>query len=76
VEKLAGSVKRENLQHAVDTMDYFYQINQPRIAKTYPGKKEEVTQVLDTTPSELLKENEQVDDQELDKLESNMKGLK
>jgi hypothetical protein len=57
-------------------MDYFYQINQPRIAKTYPGKKEEVTPELDTTPSESPKENEQVDDQELDKLESNMKGLK
>ena len=76
VEKLAGSVKRENLQHAVDTMDYFYQINQPRTAKTYPGKKEEVTPITDLSSSALPKENEQVDDQELDTLESNMKGLK
>jgi hypothetical protein len=57
-------------------MDYFYQINQPRTAKTYPGKKEELTPVLDTTPSESPTKIEQVDDQELDKLESNMKGLK
>jgi replication initiation and membrane attachment protein len=76
VEKLAGSLKRENLQHAVDTMDYFFQINQPRTAKVYPGKKEETTPTADTNPLPLPKENEQVDDQELDTLESNMKGLK
>jgi hypothetical protein len=57
-------------------MDYFYQINQPRTAKTYPGKKEEVTPITDVSSSALPKENEQVDDQELDTLESNMKGLK
>lgn len=76
VEKLAGSLTRENLQHAVDTMDYFYRINQPRTAKVYPGKKEEVTPTVETNPSPLPKDNEQVDDQELDTLESNMKGLK
>jgi hypothetical protein len=69
-------VKRENLQHAVDTMDYFYQINQPRTAKSYPGKKEEVTALDYTIPASLPTENEKVDDQELDTLESNMKGLK
>ena len=76
VEKLAGSLTRENLQHAVDTMDYFYRINQPRTAKVYPGKKEEVTPTVETNQSPLPKDNEQVDDQELDTLESNMKGLK
>jgi hypothetical protein len=69
-------VKRENLQHAVDTMDYFYQITQPRPTKVYPGKKEEVTPTVDANQSALPKENEQVNDHELDALESNMKGLK
>jgi hypothetical protein len=57
-------------------MDYFYQISQPRTAKIYPGKKEEVTPNLDIHQPTLPKENDQIDDHELDALESNMKGLK
>lgn len=75
VEKLAGSLKRENLQHALDTMDYFFQISQPRPSK-YPVKP---PTVLSTPPSDVAEEKNEtkiVDEEELAQLETKMKGLK
>ncbi|MBM3909813.1 MAG: DnaD domain protein, partial [Firmicutes bacterium] len=75
VEKLAGTLTRAKVQHAIDTMDYFYQLSQPRQMKT-PSKKD----LPETTVSQSKPEEAQpvsnVDEQELDQLEHKMKGLK
>ncbi|MEN9819830.1 MAG: hypothetical protein RL379_608 [Bacillota bacterium] len=75
VEKLAGSLTRANVQHAIDTMDYFYQLSQPRQSKT--TIKKEVTEP--TLPAPTVAANvpiTEVDEQELGQLEDKMKGLK
>ncbi|MEY3609611.1 MAG: hypothetical protein RLZZ264_132, partial [Bacillota bacterium] len=51
VEKLAGSLTRINVQHAVDTMDYFYQLSQPRPSKT-PVKKDMIEPTTSNKNSE------------------------
>jgi hypothetical protein len=76
VEKLAGSVKREKLQHAVDTMDYFYKLSQPRTTKPYAVAKEEAMPQVGLLQDAQPKENGQIDENELDALESNMKDFK
>lgn len=75
VEKLAGSLTRTNVQHAVDTLDYFYQLTQPRSSKT-PLKKENLEPTIKNANSETKMPVTNVDEGELDQLENKMKGLK
>ena len=75
VEKIAGSLTRINVQHAVDTMDYFYQLSQPRPSKT-PVKKDMIEPTITKTNSETKIPITEVDEGELDQLENKMKGLK
>lgn len=75
VEKLAGSLTRAKVTHAIDTMDYFYQLNQPRTSKT-PAKKEIVEPSIPAAKSENQVPVSDVDEHELDQLENKMKGLK
>jgi|694.fasta_scaffold03723_6 replication initiation and membrane attachment protein len=75
VEKLAGSLTRANVQHAIDTMDYFYQLSQPRPSKA-PMKKEVLEPTISNANSDTKIPVNNVDEGELDQLENKMKGLK
>ena len=75
VEKLAGSLTRANVQHAIDTMDYFYQLSQPRPSKV-PMKKEILEPTISNANSDTKIPVNNVDEGELDQLENKMKGLK
>ena len=74
VEKLAGNLKRAKLEHAIDTLDFFHEMNQPRQSKSFPQRQETVPS---TSPNEdsPLKPTD-VDESELKALEKTMKGLK
>ncbi len=75
VEKLAGTLTRAKVQHAIDTMDYFYQLSQPRQMKI-PSKKDLTETILSQSKPEEAQPVSNVDEQELDQLEHKMKGLK
>ncbi len=75
VEKLAGSLTRANVQHAIDTMDYFYQLSQPKQTKT-TSKKETLEPTVPKPSFESVQPVANVDEGELDSLETKMKGLK
>jgi hypothetical protein len=78
VEKLAAALKRENVQHAIDTMDFFYKVSQPKssIPKVSSSKE---TEAHDTKLPPIPKEkvaSMPVDDLEIADLETKLKGLK
>jgi len=75
VEKLAGTLTRAKVQHAIDTMDYFYQLSQPRQMKI-PSKKDLTETIVSQSKPEEAQPVSNVDEQELDQLEHKMKGLK
>lgn len=75
VEKLAGSLTRANVQHAIDTMDYFYQLSQPRQSKL-TSKKETQESNSPSLKKDTYQPVNDVDEGELDQLENKMKGLK
>jgi replication initiation and membrane attachment protein len=78
VEKLAAALKRENVQHAIDTMDFFYKVSQPKssIPKPSSSKEPEVNETK-TPPLPIAKAPSMpVDDHEIADLEAKLKGLK
>jgi replication initiation and membrane attachment protein len=72
VEKLAATLKRQNVQHAIDTMDFFYKVSQP---KTSGGKSVDVTGEAVKKPLQARK-NPTVEDQDIAELEAKLKALK
>jgi replication initiation and membrane attachment protein len=76
VEKLAGTLKRENLSHAIDTMDYFYKLSQPRQSKAFTNKSTQTETTPTANPPLPSATPEAVDEAELAALEEKMKGLK
>lgn len=76
VEKIAATLKRENLSHAVDTMDYFYKLSQPRQGKNFPPKVSQPEPVSTSPVAPMHQPDTTVDEKELAALEEKMKGLK
>jgi replication initiation and membrane attachment protein DnaB len=78
VEKLAAALKRENVQHAIDTMDFFYKVSQPKssIPKPSSSKEPEVNETKTPPQSKAKTPSLPVDDHEIADLEAKLKGLK
>jgi replication initiation and membrane attachment protein len=74
VEKLAGNLKRAKLEHAIDTLDFFHEMNQPRQNKSFPQRQETLPTTIPNEETPLKPTD--VDESELKALEKTMKGLK
>ncbi len=74
VEKLASNLKRAKVEHAIDTLDFFHAMNQPRQNPSFTPRQESVTPTA--TPEQTQVNPTEVDETELKALEQTMKGLK
>jgi replication initiation and membrane attachment protein len=77
VEKVAATLTREkDLQHASDVLDYFYRISLP---KTYPSKpyaNKGASKAEASPAAASVTTNPEISDEEIQALETKLKGLK
>lgn len=75
VEKLAATLRRVKVQHAIDTLDYFHQSSQPKQTKSNFNKIESDMNLPNVNVSKSQTTTD-VDEEELKQLEDKMKGFK